>query len=389
MAGHLSFQLSPAVLNWARTSMGYTIEDAAKKVGVSVEQYEAWETGKKLPTYKQLEGLAEKVYKRPIAILLLQTPPLEEPVEKQFRSLSNDQVRNLPPDLRLGLRKAARYQSILAEVNPTTANYMRRFKLSIDTDPEIGAANFRNILSFPLTEQMSWKPEEAFRQFQSKIETFGVYVFKMDLPMPLVRAFCLKGAHPIIVLNKQDSKNGMIFSLLHETCHLLMDESDLFNDEQGSLSSRYARVEDFCNRFAASFLVPDEDFRRALNQVASQKKKVADGVIQQLSKRYNVSQEVIARKLLALRYINEEFFWKHKALWDAAARAAKEKQNEALKESDKGINQGIKVIFEMGKPYVANVLGAYEQGMISSSDLSDYLETKLSNIPKILERLSA
>ena len=34
MAGQLSFQLSPEVLNWARMSMGYSLEDAADKAGV-------------------------------------------------------------------------------------------------------------------------------------------------------------------------------------------------------------------------------------------------------------------------------------------------------------------------------------------------------------------
>src|SRR5665213_1634016 len=118
MAGSINFNLSPSVLEWARSSMGYTIEQAAKKAGVPSDRYEAWETGKKLPTYRQLEELAENVYKRPLAILLLSKPPEEDSIQNDFRSLSNSQISDLSPELRLALRKAKRYQLILEEVVP-------------------------------------------------------------------------------------------------------------------------------------------------------------------------------------------------------------------------------------------------------------------------------
>jgi len=92
MAGDISFRLSSAVLVWARTSMGYTIEQAAKKAGVPEEKFEAWEKGEKKPTYKQLETLAERVFKRPLAILLLANPPKEDSIQKDFRNLSNAEV---------------------------------------------------------------------------------------------------------------------------------------------------------------------------------------------------------------------------------------------------------------------------------------------------------
>ena len=118
MAGSMTFNLSPSVLEWARSSMDYSIEQAAEKAGVTLKRYHAWETGEKLPTYKQLEGLAENVYKRPLAILLLSTPPKENIIQNAFRSLSNKELLDLSPEVRLALRKAKRYQLILDEINP-------------------------------------------------------------------------------------------------------------------------------------------------------------------------------------------------------------------------------------------------------------------------------
>jgi Zn-dependent peptidase ImmA (M78 family) len=391
MAGSIAFNLSPAVLEWARSSMGYSIEEAAKKAGVPAHRYEAWETGKKQPTYKQLEGLAENVYKRPIAVLLLENPPSEEPIEKEFRSLSNAQISDLPSSVRLALRKARRFQLILEEVVFwTTPPKYTSFRLTITEDAGDAAARFREFIDFKLAEQEAWRPEDSYRHFQALIETIGIYVFKLKLPMPQVRAFCLTGRYPVIVLNTDDSQNGRIFSLFHETCHILLNENDLFNDRQGEASrGQYARIENFCNEFSASFLVPDDSFQADLQFYGLRKNEIGDNQIQRLARRYNVSNEVIARKLLLRKLITEDFFWARKLLWDAAARSAKEKQNESLKDSDSGINQGIKVIFEKGKPYVSSVINAFHQGLISSADLTDYLETKLSNLAKINDRLNS
>lgn len=390
MAGAMTFHLSPAVLEWARNSMGYSIEEAAKKAGVPAQRYEAWETGKKVPTYKQLEALAEKVYKRPVAILLLSSPPIEESIQQEFRSLSNARIRDLPSEVRLALRKARRYQLILEEVSLSEEPALySKFKLSIKDDPIEAAAAFRKQIDLTLSDQRSWKPIDAYRNFQRKIESIGIYIFKLKMPMPQVRAFCLVGKFPVIVINTDDSENGRIFSLFHEVCHILLNENDVFNDEEmiGSKTD-YSKVEQFCNVFSASILVPDDAFQEDIRHFAILR-PIVEQNIKQLAKRYNVSSEVIARKMLLHKLIEEDYFWRLKRIWDAAAKAAKEKRNEVMKDSEGGIDPGIKVLFEKGRPYVSSVINAYQQGVISSADLADYLESKLNNLAKITDRLQS
>ncbi len=122
MSGGISFNLSPEVPEWTRTSIGYSIEEVAKKAGVPTERYEAWERGEKLPTYKHLEKLAGSVYRRSLAILLMKSPPKEELIQNDFRNLSNSQVSELSPEIRLALRKAKRYHLILEEVTGEELN---------------------------------------------------------------------------------------------------------------------------------------------------------------------------------------------------------------------------------------------------------------------------
>lgn len=392
MSDNITFRISSAVLEWARISMGYTIEQAAKKAGVSNEKFEAWEKGEKAPTYKQLETLAEKVYKRPLAILFSQKPPTEDPIQKDFRNLSNSEIIFLSPEVRLALRKAKRYQLILDEVNQEIeGTSYKDFHVSLKDNSSVAAKRFREFLNFSVSEQKSWRLGKAFNNFKTKVESIGIYVFQLKMPFEEARAFCLTGKHPIIVLNTEDSINGRAFSLFHETCHIFFNVNGVFKDTaSGELNKTYADIENFCNRFAASFLVPDEYFDEDIKHTNLTRGEWNEYQIQKLAQSYGVSNEVIARKLLASKYITEDFFWNKKRIWDSIAKSAKEKDLEKLKEQDvKGIAQDIKIISEKGKPYVKNVITAYQQGIISSSDLSNYLESKLDHLPKLIQRINS
>ena len=321
MSGAIPFRISPAVLEWARTSMGYTIDEAAKKMGISNERYEAWETGENQPTYRQLESLATSVFKRSLAVLFLLKPPLEDSIQKDFRNLSNSDINNLSPEVRLSLRKAKRFQLILKEVNQyEQVEKYKEFKVSLSDNPSLTAERFREFINLPLSEQKAWKPDNAFNSFKEKIEALGIYIFQLKMPLEQARAFCLSDNIPVIVLSTDDSRNGKTFSLFHEVCHLFFNINGVFRDNvSGNLNREYAEIEAFCNQFAAAFLVPEDDFNNEIIQVND---------IQRLARTYNVSNEVIARKMLYRKLISDDEFWRMKRNWDALAKANKELRNE-------------------------------------------------------------
>ncbi len=382
MPGAIPFRISPTVLEWARTSMGYTVEEAATKMGVSSKNYVDWETGEKLPTYKQLENLSEKIFKRSIATLFLSNPPKEDPIQKDFRNLTNAEIKSLSPELRLSLRKAKRYQLILKEVTENNKKEdFKKFQVSVRDNPSSSATKFREFINLPLSEQKQWKYENAFNFFKGKLEAIGIYIFQMKISLEEARGFSLTDNVPIIVLSTEDSKNGKTFTLFHEACHIFFNTNGIFRDNiEGHLNKEYAEIESFCNQFAAAFLVPEEDFKLEIKH---------NHDIQRLAKIYNVSNEVIGRKLLYNKIITDKAFWSMKKSWDALARATKNKEKEKMKEENlTGIAQATKILYEKGKPFVSEVIGAYQNGRISSSDLSSYLETKLDHIPKLLDRLS-
>ena len=61
------------------------------------------------------------------------------------------------------------------------------------------------------------------------------------------RAFTLIDEYaPLIFINTADSKNGKLFSILHEFVHVLLGKNSFYNDEYGT--NMYNSAEErFCN----------------------------------------------------------------------------------------------------------------------------------------------
>jgi len=402
MSTVLPIKISPTVLTWARESMGYSQEEAAHKGSLKEHQVRDWEEGKGNPTYAQLETLAYSVYKRPLAIFFRSTPPQEASIQQDFRNITNAEAEHLSPEMRLALRKAKHLQNLIGRLNSDTATTpkFRQFQVSVQEKPEEAAKRFREFIGLSIQEQKSWNTETSFEQFKIKVEGIGIYVFQFDMPFQEARAFSLTDDYPIVVLNTADARNGRIFSLFHEVCHLLFNTGGIFKDKETSrLKAAYKAIEDFCNRFAAAFLIPDELFKEDISNRDRHVQEWSDEDLERLAKLYSVSKEVVLRKLVDMRLASKDFLFAKKAGWDKVFQAFRDAQRSRAKEQAQlakergektggGIPQEIKAVSERGRPFIRQVLDNYEHGRIHYSDLPDYLGVKLEHLAKIIERIS-
>ena len=68
--------VKPAILEWARTSAGFTLDAAAAALKIDLASLVAWEAGSDdRPSVPQLRNMAT-LYKRPLAVFYLQEVPL-------------------------------------------------------------------------------------------------------------------------------------------------------------------------------------------------------------------------------------------------------------------------------------------------------------------------
>ena len=378
--------VQPSVIRWARESMGMSIEDVAHKLKRSSEEVRAWESegSASSPTYAQLESLAYKVFKRPLAIFFLPAPPDEIQPTREFRTLPDADLQTLNADTYVQVRKAHAYQITLKEVfdgrNPGGKSIVRDVALDMQLSVETQARSVRKILGISLEDQLGWKTDEhALKRWREAVEAHGIFVFKAPFKQKDISGFCLLDADfPLIYLNNGTTKTRQIFSLLHELAHLLLNVSGISKFEQSYMSRlpvAERRIEQFCNKVAAEILIPSDDFGQQIAGLPSDAESMQDHLYATLANRYGVSREAILRRLLDLERVSRAFYEQKAKLWASQKKAASggdwyASQNTYL--SDK---------------FAREVIGRHYRNQISVEQASEYLGIKAKNFAGLEQRI--
>ena len=377
--------VQPSVIRWARESMGLSVEDVATKLKRPIEEVKAWEAEDGIaPTYVQLEGLAYKVFKRPLAVFFLPAPPNEISPAREFRSLPIADMQTLHPDTHVQIRKAHAYQLTLKEVfergNPSEKRITQFVSLDIGQAVGPQALAVRSALGISFEEQLGWRSDElGLKRWREAVESNGVFVFKAAFRQKDVSGFCLLDAEfPLIYLNNSTSKTRQIFSLLHELAHLLLNLSGISKIE-GSYISRLPtserRIEQFCNTVAAEILIPSDDFARQIEGMPGNMEATQDHLFANLATRYAVSREAVLRRLLDLGRVSQELYEQKARFWASQKKAASggdwyASQNTYL--SDR---------------FAQEVIGRHYRNQISVEQASEYLGIKARNFAGLEQRI--
>jgi Zn-dependent peptidase ImmA (M78 family)/DNA-binding XRE family transcriptional regulator len=382
---HKSFEVTvePNILIWARESIGYDHDEAAKRVDVASETLSKWEHGEKKPTLVQLKKLA-KLYKRPLAIFFLPSPPKEPPLPKDFRSLPDNRLKPFSLKTRLAIRRARRLQSLATELSTISEHRFvtNIINITANESPEDAASSARKWLGVSIQEQLKWKNEtHAFFEWKKAIESQGILVFQMPMPIEETRGFSITdGDIPAIILNETDVQNAKIFSLFHELGHILLNKGGLCDMEEDNFSStEITQIEIFCNHFAGALLVPKAQLL-GHKHVSNINKAISwtDDVLREIAKEFKVSKEVVLRRLMILGLTSQDFYKRKREEWQLQFKELVKKQKRFARP-----NPPKKCLQENGMPIVSLVLDSYRKEKITYSDVADYLSIKLKHVPKV------
>lgn len=378
----LDVVIEPKVLLWARESIGLGIQEIAKKLQVSENTVEKWESGQKKPKLTQVERLA-KIYKRPLAVFFLSKPPQEPPPPKDFRSLPVEKKAVFSPKTRLAIRRARRLQTLAVELAKSLNRQITPLmcKVAPSDNPEFVANSIREQLGVGLQMQFSWEDEnKALNGWKRAIEKSGILVFQISMPIEETRGFSLnQGKLPVIVLNLSDSPNGRIFSLFHEYAHLLLNDSGICDMEDvDNLSDEGKLTERFCNHFAGAILVPkDALLTHEIIKSKNYQLELSDETLKELAKSFKVSQEVILRRLVIFRLSTGDFYKRKRKEWETKAKEGQRKKRWGRQNPPK------KCVQENGIPFVSLVLETHREEKITYRDVADYLTIPLKHLPKV------
>lgn len=381
----------PAILTWARSTAGYSVEDAATKLQTKPEKVLAWEGGEERPSMAQLRKMAA-AYKRLLSDFYLPNAPTEAPLPHDFRRLPGEVASHYSRALRYQLRLARQRRELaldLAAELETEVPVITEH-LQLGADPEQAGEKLRKLLGVTLDTQKTWRnPRTGYNEWRAAIERTGILVFQaVGIPTKEMLGFTLSERPlPVIGVNRKLRPNGRTFTLVHESVHVFLEQSSICDIEEAVLRPpEEQKTEVFCNAVAAGALVPfDALLAEPLVQPhPARPRDWSSDELGALARMFSVSEEVILRRLLTAGRASKDFYVSKRISWGGLM----EDTSPADPDAEIKRNMPQEIVSDLGKPFTRLVVDSYLNSFTSLSDVSRYLGLRAAQVPKVQELLS-
>lgn len=353
--------IHPEVLQWALDRSELSTQEIEKQF----PKIKDWKSGTRKPTLPQARKLAKAAH-LPLGRLLLSVPTPEELTIPDFRTIHNKKVGVVGADLREIIQTAELRLSWYAEyasqvgIEPPTLLGMVSSTVSPEQAAKIICKEFGwDASGYP-------KGQDKFAELVSRMEECGLLVMRNSIvgnntarPLDVheFRGFTLRDhAYALVFLSTSDSKTAQLFSLAHELGHVVQAAPGLSGD-QGNENA----VEQWCNRFAAALLMPEELIRKHLIQSDQ-----LEHQLDEIARQFGVSPEALLWRLTDLKLV-------HKA--DALRIVENMRGAEAVqrKKSEGAPSFPVLVRARVGRRFLHAVAEAAHSGEFSELTAARYL----------------
>ena len=297
--------IHPERYRWAFSRAGYSEEKAIEAFPL----LQGWLSADKLPTMNQLQNFARKFHV-PFGYLFLNTPPRESLPFPVFRGTAG-QTDHLDLNLFDTVNAISARQSWLEEYLADNDIAPSPLIGCITLNTPIAEAVEKLRTTLDLTPRWAFSYSSASMAIgvlTQRLEDAGIFVayngvvannVHRKLAVSECRGFALVSrVAPYVFINSDDSKSAQLFTLIHETAHVMLDVSA---GHAGTEMESDDMTERYCDMLAAEFLVPASELRSLWNSD-----------IKQLSRRFKVSEIVIARRAHDLHLLSNEDY---RAFW--------------------------------------------------------------------------
>lgn len=368
------------MLRWAREEVGYTIEQAAEAIGISVEVLQAAEAGDRPLTLNQLRKAAEQ-YDFPFGYFYLSEPPYA----KSYKPIPDFRVE---PGLigvnhyrlALEIKRIRDRRLIFMDVMASLGTETEPFLILPEAPPENVGLMVRDRLGVSDAELSNLAYDDVYPYWKNKIEKDGVLVYESQyipdesgvLGVAIFYETC-----PIILLKRGGEYNARkLFTLLHEYAHLLMGQSAINDAVAQTIDqpiSNEGQLEARCNRLAADILVPP-------TKIYPKDYKGLDAVekMESLAYKFKVTYTTAAVCLKRFNLITSYELSELLELRRKARKKAQERKSVEVRIPRENIMR-----LDMGRPMFRAVLEAYGNGLLDVFDASKILNLRVKKINKL------
>jgi Zn-dependent peptidase ImmA (M78 family)/transcriptional regulator with XRE-family HTH domain len=370
--------ITGAVLRWARDEAGLSVAALAEQLTVSAEQIRQWEIESEAPSKGQVTKLA-KALRRPSAVFFLPAAPARGSISPSLRSAPGLGDKPLQGDDIRAIRRAQRQQAMLSWcVQQRGSPPVDLPRLAPDADAAEAGEDARSRSMVSIEVQFAWRNDgQALRTWKEVLERQGIFVQQASLGRDCVRGLSLWDDYaPLVVVNSAYIQAARSYSLMHEYGHML---------NRGGAACRYfvdsvgddRQIERWCERFAASFLVPED----ALKQVAASSGITASRptgeprVVRKFANRFRVSGRAMAIRLTDVGLGTRDLYsklsaWSKLRDWNRQGGGGGEPRIERRRR-------------ELGDASARAYLEALDGGRLNLRDVTDFLGLSPNEIAEL------
>jgi Zn-dependent peptidase ImmA (M78 family) len=389
-----SFNVSvqSSVLKWARTSAHIDETAAANRLGVSLDQLQAWERGDASPTFRQLETLAA-FYKRPLSVMYLPEPPIEFDPMREYRRLLESHGVATPTSLIHALQRVSEQQDVMQEIYDEENAPYPAISLAINLHTAVKEAGrlIRDWIGLDWDNQEKWaKQRSLVPRLSVLIEAREILVTQVQkLSLDVMRGCALiDHPFPAIMINGADAHTAKVFTLMHELVHIILSRNSIssFVPVTTDLEVEPAgKVERFCNAVAAEALMPEETLLEQVALLRHHLPRLNERFIDILAEDFGVSSLAMAIRLVHVGTLGRPQF----ALLEPKFRAREKKDRKGSEAENKDLPIYYQLkIRDYGRWYIREVADAYDREVFNASEVAGILEVKLNNLAKLRGRLT-
>ncbi|MCR4611178.1 MAG: ImmA/IrrE family metallo-endopeptidase [Lachnospiraceae bacterium] len=302
--------IQPEIISWAMSQT-----DESQLGTALLSNIRKWLDGTKTPTFNQIEEFSRKSH-IPLGYFFLQKPPVENIELLEYRTIDSVELANPSRDMIDTINDMKRVQDWMKEYRQETGFDTLRIvgSLSGQKEHEYIAECIRQDMDLDREWFRQQKDaNDSFKYIRGQLEESGVLVMlngivgkntHRALNINEFRAFAMVDEWaPLIFINSVDSQGAKVFSLFHEIAHIWLGEDDLYNDRGNS--ENVNQIEVICNAVASELMVPFDVF---LNEWNSINEGDEQETITCLSRVFNCSKTVIARKALDIKKISKKMY---------------------------------------------------------------------------------
>jgi len=304
---------NPQILNAALRARSLSKDALSQRLSIGVGELEGELSREPEPSQSFLNDVARELALPSFVFFMERLPPLND-VIVDFRSdvpgpaprsrAATESLQFASAVQRLAVAAVAEGTSGLPTFGVTTVAAIDKFadQVRADFGPSIDA-------------QIEAADARTFYTLcRYAIEARGVFVLHDSFPDTDGSGYCLAhDKHPVIVINTFKQNRGrQLFTLVHELGHVLMHKT--------GVSDPFVRknaIEQRCNRFAGSFLLPKEKIGTLLRGLSVPSDPDLDDV-KRVARRLKVSQQAAVLRLEEAGVFKTGSY----AKWIAAVRAA-------------------------------------------------------------------